>query len=311
MMGNQTRMGQRSVQAKQNSLPSGFTSPETRVWSDAEVLNGKGETTGYTNVLSIRLKQNARYIVGLSYLIVPAIQTVNVASRPKLKITSSDLGFVGEEFLLDSGIGDPIATNNPNMNVVAGILPLLPRIDAGEGYDNALFEVDIGSTVAITGGWSGAIGLIYSDRPVGFDFWSGLMSGIPIRASGSSFVTGTGKASSLTNLSTDLKIPAYASLLTAIEPSVDVQDETTEEEVAGIMKLSSKAIVDFEPQLWVIGNGAIPSLGTPQIGAGVQKSRSYSTHFPLPRQAFDISVDFKLCQLLTNDVRLNCGIRYR
>ena len=275
-----------------------------KVWSKAIAFSEKGKTAGtYDELGTVTLKIGAKEILGFLVNIVPSAVTAGENGAPILQIDSTDLG-ISKQRLLTSGIlTDGIDTNDKEAPVFAEFVPY--KAPSGKSLDNAKITFSLSGTVTTTGGWSGAISVVFADSAPDQQYVNELMSLVTPRVTGGAVaveVAGISDAS-LASFGNGLTVTSDASELVGIASLVNPNAPTAGEEVVGYTELQASQIQDFSPQEWPFIVGWSPSLGTP-VGTPVLASRLnglyFPVRFPLPRVNFTINVSQKLATAITN-----------
>ena len=272
-----------------------------KVWADAVTITGAGATAGTLDAASqITMRKGAGALIAIQYLIVGAIPTSGENGVPILRLSSDSLGITNQDFVLSSMKTDGIATNDKEAPVYAGIIPLAFVGD----FSFADVNLSISSNVNVTGGWEGALGVIYADSVPDDQYARELLSFQHGAVKGGKRTEQDAgiSAASETSFANSIEIPAGFTTLCGLAGVVNPNAPANGEATSGYTSFQSSDIPDFGPQRWVFMWGYSGSLGTP-IGTPVPasgRSAYWPTRFPLTGQKVSIEVAQKLAVALTN-----------
>jgi len=270
-------------------------------WADAKTIVAAGATAGtFKAADEITLRKGTGALLYLQYLLVGAIPTSGENGVPILRLNSDSIGINNQDFVCSNIVTDGVATNDKEAPVYAGIIPL----DFAGDFSFADINLSVTSNVAVTGGWEGAVGIVYADSPPDAKYEAQYMFGMhgPIRGGAKAEQDAGISAAGETSFTTGIAIPAGFNQLKGLLGLVNANGPTSAEAVSGITTFSSADIPNFSPQKWVFPFGLEGSLGTP-VGTPVSASKRtmyWPTKFELTGQKATIEISQKLAVLITN-----------
>ena len=275
-----------------------------KVWSKAITFSAKGKTQDtYDELGTVTLKIGAKEVLGFLAAIVPGAVTDGENGTPVLQVDSTDLGISKQRFIHGPALTDGIATNDKEAPIFYEFIPY--RVPAGKSLDNAKITFSLSGTVTTTGGWSGAISVVFADAVPDQQYINELMALIPPRATGGAvaFQRAGISAASLTSFTNGIEVTSDAQELIGLLGFVNPNAPTAGEECVGYTEFQASQVEDFAPQEWPFVINWTPSLGTP-VGTPVAASRPaglyFPTRFPLPKVNFTMNVAQKLAASLSN-----------
>jgi len=286
-----------------------------KVWSKAITFAAKGKTQDtFDSLDDISIKKGAKTILGILAAIVPAALTAGENGAPVLQLDSESLGISKHQEVLSQVLTDAISTNDKEAPVFYEFIPF--KQPGNKSLDNAKITPSISGTVTTTGGWSGAISIVFADQEPDDIYIRELLTHACARAVGGkpAYSRAGISAASLTAFSSGIEISSAAKELIGIMGFVNPNAPTAGEETVGYTQFTASQIDNFAPQEWPFVLNWLPSLGTP-VGTPVAASRIsglyFPTRFPLPETNFTIDVAQKLAAALTNAGDGIAAVRWR
>jgi len=269
-------------------------------WADAKTIVAAGAVAGVpTAADEITLRKGAGALLGLQYLLVGAIPTSGENGVPILILNSDSIGINNQHFVCNLAKSDGIATNNKEAPVYCGFIPL-----AYEGeLEFADINISVDSSVNVTGGWEGAVGIKYANRAPDAEYRGELMAYQhgPVRG-GQRTVQAAGiAAAGETSFTNEIKIPGGFVELRGLVGFVNPNAPTSGEACSGYTNYLSGDIPQFAPQRHVNNVGWDASLGTP-VGTPVSASgfKYHPVRFPMTGEKASIEIAQKMAVVLSN-----------
>ena len=259
-----------------------------------------GKTAGtYEKLGTIKIpnKSPKLFLYGFWVALVGETVTAGESGFPIIKVESSDVGLINEEFpLVKLGYTDIVATNNAALPKAAVFVP----IEVMKSVNNKSFDIYVTSSATMTNDWTGYISAVFGNMPksaIPSDYKFELFSGFK------SFQSSLGRVKSDAAVAyatgfidvalTDVVIPAKAKLLTSLMPHVHINAPTAAEEVSGLITYNAGDISDFSPQEYPCVVCYEAAIGTVVGGSKTVPAEGIPVRFPLPGTEFSFSAKFR------------------
>ena len=273
-----------------------------RVWCTATKGAAIGKTAGTYDTIGsdLVIKSGVTDIIGLLALVVQTKPTAGESSMPILQIDSKDLGISKERLVLETVIGDAIATNNHEAYQAVEFIGL--DISRDKKLADAKVSLSLSSIIACTEGWDVCVGLVMADGPPDQDYRMELlaMSTGPVKGGEKAISTGGISATTATAFSETIAVSSYAKTLIGLKGMVVGNAPTAADPCCGFTDFTSDSINDFAPQKWPFMLGIHSILGTPVGAPGYGAFKWFPTRFVLPQVNHTISVAQTLSTTLAN-----------
>lgn len=293
---------------------------QLKVWAKSFTSNPDdgGKTKGTFDLLGtikIPNKSENLYLLGFLGALVGRTVTAGESGAPIIRINSSDVGLINEDFpLSELGFCDPISTNSQKVAVSTVFIP----VEVNLPVNNKSFDIYVSSLhQTMTADWVGYFSAVFCNQPIDslpVDFLMECMNDFEcsVRALGryaadSATAIGTAHVDvSLSNITVPAKAKTLVGLLADIMPNAD----TAAEEIACLMTFNAGDISDFAPQEWPCCVAYNAPLGTVVGGAVNHPARFYPIRFPLPGTEFSFSAKIRNVLAITNAPNLAQGIKF-
>lgn len=260
------------------------------------------DPTAYVEVGEITLPSDAKFPVALMALLVLHTRAADEAFSGVLRVSSDDLGYGRQTFVVGPYAGCAPATNIGETPIRPEVVPLFWKPQKGKDASKASILIEYAPALPDpAAGVSGVVSCIFEGgkNPTPENVLDWISHGMCYRASGHDQIDLAAGAALATKLG-DLKVPGWAKAITGIKSILMPNDFAAGEEVNGYIELES-TMPNFGPQKWPLGVGQNAGLGT-AVGHGMHAGKVdlMGMYMPCTGKTEDITVTLNMVVVLSN-----------